>query len=137
MDESRRQEIIEAYGRHSEARQAQDWHSMADLFAEDASYFDPIFGWHKGREEIRRFLCAAADGLAEREFREVWWLADDKRVVLYWECTRPGEESPVGGGPQYHGMTTLRYAGSGLWDQQMDIYDRQEAKDSRAAASLD
>ncbi|MCR9093585.1 MAG: nuclear transport factor 2 family protein [bacterium] len=136
VDTGRRREILEAYSRHAEARRSFEWRALADLFAVDARYFDPIFGWQEGREQIRAFLAEAARGLAEREFRECWHVVDDDRVVLYWHCVRPGETTESGR-PRYHGMSSLRYAGEGLWAEQMDIYDQAEARGSREAARLD
>ena len=123
-----------AYLRHSERRAARDWHGLADCFAPDARYFDPIFGWYEGREAIRDFLEGAMAGLADRVFEDVWHIAEGDRLVIYWRCSAPGEAAPTAGDGLYHGMSALRYAGDGLWAEQMDIYDREQARSSRSRA---
>jgi hypothetical protein len=123
-----------AYGKHSERRAARDWRGLADCFAADARYFDPIFGWYEGREAIRDFLEGAMAGLADRVFEDVWHIAEGDRLVIYWRCGTPGEAAPEAGEGLYHGMSSLRYAGDGLWAEQMDIYDREQARSSRSRA---
>lgn len=125
-------ELRAAYRRHAERRDARDWRGMADCFAEDARYFDPIFGWAEGRAAIRDFLEGAMAGLADRTFHERWHVVEGERLVLYWQCTT-GDE-PLVTPPRYHGLSALRYAGDGLWLEQMDVYDREQARRSRLAA---
>ncbi len=130
MDDS----IRAAYRRHAERRAARDWGGLADCFAEDARYFDPIFGWYEGREAIRGFLEGAMAGLADRVFTDVWHVVEDDRLVIYWQCSTPGSADDDGSDGLYHGMSALRYAGDGLWQEQMDIYDREQARGSRERA---
>ncbi|MCP4908322.1 MAG: nuclear transport factor 2 family protein [bacterium] len=135
MDHTAREEILEAYERHIRLRGTGDWPGLAVLFAEDARYFDPIFGWHQGRDAIAGFLERAMAGLAERIFTDVWHVADDQRLVFYWQCSMPGATDESSG--LYHGMSSLLYAGKGLWAEQVDIYDREQAMSSRTGAQLD
>ena len=135
MDRIFREEVLEAYERHVALRDQGDWSGLAQLFAEDARYFDPIFGWQQGRDAIGRFLEGAMAGLAERVFSDVWHIADGDRLVIYWQCSTPGAASESAG--LYHGMSALRYAGDGLWAEQMDVYDREQAMSSRDSARLE
>jgi hypothetical protein len=135
MAKASREEVLEAYQRHVALRAAGDWAGMASLFAEDGRYYDPLFGWQEGREAIGRFLEGAMAGLVERTFTDVWHIVDGDRLVIYWQCTTPGPAEAAAG--LYHGMSALRYAGGGLWAEQMDIYDREEATSSRASARLE
>ena len=125
--------LEEAYRRHRRLREAGDWSGLAGCFSEDARYFDPIFGWYEGREAIRAFLEGAMEGLADRVFSEVWHIAEGDRLVCYWQCTTPGAE-PTSPEELYHGMSTLVYGGDGLFREQMDIYDREQARGSRRRA---
>ena len=126
--------VHQAYARHVERRAARDWRGLADCFAEEARYFDPLFGWYDGREAIRDFLEGAMKGLADREFTDVWHVVDGDRLVLYWRCGPPGETPPESGERLYHGMSALRLGDEGLWLEQMDIYDRDQARSSRGRA---
>ena len=133
--------IESAYQEHVRRREAGDWTGLASLFAEDARYFDPIFGWQQGRTAIGNFLEGAMAGLAERVFRDMWHVAEGNRLVIYWQCSLLGESEPKasdadGGYHGYHGMSALKLSENGLWTEQMDIYDREEAKSSRRDARL-
>ena len=99
--------------------------------------FDPIFGWHEGREAIRGFLERAMAGLADREFRDVWHVADGERLVIYWRCDAADGAFESDDLELYHGTSTLLYAGNGLWKEQVDIYDREQARSSRTRAGGD
>jgi ketosteroid isomerase-like protein len=74
--------IESAYQEHVRRREAGDWTGLASLFAEDARYFDPIFGWQQGRTAIGNFLEGAMAGLAERVFRDMWHVAEGNRLVI-------------------------------------------------------
>ena len=84
-------------------------------------------------EAIRAFLEKAMAGTSERVFGEVWRITEGSRLVLYWQCAVPGA-APAPPGELYHGMSTLCYAGDGLFSEQMDIYDREQARGSRRRA---
>ena len=130
-------ELREAYERHVRCRADGDWSALADCFAEDARYFDPIFGWHTGREAIRGFLKRAMAGLADRDFRDVWHVIDGNRLVLYWQCDAREGAFESGDPDLYHGTSALLYAGDGRWQEQVDIYDREQARSSRTRAGSD
>ena len=131
----RKASLENAYRRHRRLREAGNWSELAACFTEDARYFDPIFGWHEGRDAIGKFLEGAAAGLADRVFREMWHIAEGDRLVCYWQCTTPGAE-PAPPEQLYHGMSALVYSGDGLFRQQMDIYDCEQAKGSRHRAAV-
>ena len=126
--------LEEAFARHARARAAGDWSALADCFSEDARYFDPIFGWHEGREAIRGFLERAMAGLGDRAFREVWHVIDGDRLVLYWRCDAADDAFDADDPTLYHGTSALLYAGNGEWQEQVDIYDREQARSSRTRA---
>ena len=126
--------LEEAYARHAIARASGDWSALADCFSEDARYFDPIFGWHEGRDAIRGFLERAMSGLGDREFREVWRVIDGDRLVLYWRCDATDDVIDADDPALYHGTSSLLYSGNGEWQEQVDIYDREQARSSRTRA---
>lgn len=123
-----------AYERHRRFRETRDWTGLASCFAEDARYFDPIFGWYEGRDAIRGFLETALAGLADRSFVDVWHIAQEDRLVVYWRCEMPGARGDDGLETLYHGMSALLYAGRRTFREQMDIYDREQARASRRRA---
>ena len=125
--------LARAYRRHQACRSAGDWAGLARCFTDDARYFDPIFGWHEGRAAIAGFLERAMAGLADRIFEEAWHVSEGDRIVCYWQCTTPGVEPDPSAEP-YHGMSSLVYEGDGLFREQMDIYDREQARSSRREA---
>jgi len=131
-----REQILAAYQRHSERRSTFDWVGLAECFAEDARYFDPMFGWQEGRSAISAFLEGAMAGLATRIFTDLWHVTEGDRLVLYWQCSTPGTEDETGEASLYHGMSALRLGTDGLWSEQMDIYDREQARSSRSEARL-
>lgn len=98
------------------------WDSLADLFAEDASYYDVFYGWMYGREAIREFLRAAMKGIEDWTFPAQWSVITEGRVVVHWMNRLPGRR-PDGAFYEFPGTSSITFDDAGRIVQQMDIYD--------------
>jgi hypothetical protein len=103
-----------------------DWNSWADLFTEDATYVEHLFGRFQGREEIRRWITETMGSFPGNEmplFPVEWYVIDDDRgwvVCQVWNrMADPGDGSIH----QAYNFTLLKYAGDGLWSYEEDIYN--------------
>jgi hypothetical protein len=103
-----------------------DWNAWADLFTEDATYVEHLFGTFGGREAIRRWITAAMGsfpGNAMPHFPIEWYVIDEDRgwvVCQVWNrMADPGDGSVH----QAYNFSLLKYAGEGLWSYEEDIYN--------------
>ena len=103
-----------------------DWNAWADLFTEDATYVEHLFGEMGGREAIRKWISTT---MAENPNNEMkyfpveWYVIDEERgwvVCQVWNrMVDPGDGSLH----QAYNFTLLKYAGRGLWSYEEDIYN--------------
>lgn len=100
-------------------REDGDWGDLADCFTDDAVYVDCAWGRVEGREEIRAFLRQAMVGI-DFENPVDFWAADGPRVLVKWRQVLPGTK-PDGGRWQQSAVTTLLYAGGGLFRYAEDL----------------
>lgn len=103
-----------------------DWNPWADLFTEDATYVEHLFGTFGGREAIRRWITqtmGSFPGNAMPHFPIEWYVVDEERgwvVCQVWNrMADPGDGSVH----QAYNFTLLKYAGDGLWSYEEDIYN--------------
>jgi len=95
-----------------------DWDGWADLFAEDATFFNsqlekPI----RGREAIRSFGSAFPSTLVNR----IEWVAvDGNRLVFGWN------EKQWADGPVYRGFSTFVFGDDGLIASYEGMFDPAE-----------
>ncbi len=124
-----RQEIEEAFAKFQqtalEAGTSGDWNPWADLFTEDATYIEHLFGTFGGREAIRNWICktmAQYPNCEMKYFPVEWYVIDEERgwvVCQVWNrMVDPGDGSLH----QAYNFTLLKYAGGGLWSYEEDIY---------------
>jgi hypothetical protein len=113
-----------AYSDHLVARgnYSGAWDSLADRFAEDASYYDVFYGWMYGRDAIRDFLKRSMKGIEDWSFPVQWQVVGEGRVVTHWLNRLPGRR-PDGTYHEFPGMSAITYGPDGLIRQQIDIYD--------------
>ncbi|GMV41432.1 MAG: hypothetical protein AMXMBFR64_31480 [Myxococcales bacterium] len=115
-----------AYARHRRVHEAGDWEGLGALFAEDARYFDPFFGWHEGQPAIAAFLRRSMAGLEGWTFPIQWHVAGEGRVVVRWLNRLPGRR-PDGSPFEFPGMSVITFGPGGAITEQQDLYDRFEA----------
>src|SRR5690606_38570687 len=58
-------ELRRFYARHRALHEAGDWQGLGDLFTDDASYLDSVYGWSHGLPAIRSFLERSMTGLED------------------------------------------------------------------------
>jgi uncharacterized protein (TIGR02246 family) len=127
-----RNEIEEAFAIYRrtalEAGTSGDWSRWADLFTEDATYVEHLFGTMGGREAIRRWITttmAQSPNNEMRYFPVEWYIIDEDRgwvVCQVWNrMMDPGDGSLH----QAYNFTLLKYAGDGLWSYEEDVYNPQ------------
>jgi hypothetical protein len=96
-----------------------DWGELADVLTEDAVYVDCAWGRTEGKAAIADFLREAMVGI---DFSNPvdFWAADGPRVMVKWRQRLPGER-PDGRPYQQSAVTTLLYAGGGLFRYVEDL----------------
>ena len=130
-----RQEIEEALDLYTktalEAGTSGDWNSWADLFTEDATYIEHLYGTFGGREAIRNWICSTMAEWPNHQmqyFPHEWVMIDEERgwvVAQIWNrMVDPGDGSVH----QAYNYTLLKYAGSMRWSYEEDIYNPEHFK---------
>ena len=123
-----REEIEEAFENYQrtalKAGTSGDWNAWAELFTEDATYIEHLYGTMGGREAIRRWITTTMAANSDmRYFPMEWYIIDEERgwvVCQVWNrMVDPGD----GGLHQAYNFTLLKYAGHGLWSYEEDIYN--------------
>jgi len=117
-------ELRACYARHRRLHEAADWVGLADLFTDDASYLDSVYGWSHGRTEIRSFLAESMQGLDGWSFpiHSVAYDPTTSRILNHWSNRLPGTR-PDGTFYEVPGASVLTYSGDGLLSCQMDLFD--------------
>jgi hypothetical protein len=103
-----------------------DWDPWADLFTEDATYVEHLFGEFGGREAIRRWITktmSTSPNDQMKYFPVEWYIIDEERgwvVAQIWNrMVDPGDGSLH----QAYNFTLLKYAGRQKWSYEEDIYN--------------
>jgi len=125
-----RAEIEEAFQNYRDTALAAgvsgNWDPWADLFTEDATYVEHLFGEFGGREAIRRWITktmATPPNDQMKYFPVEWYVIDEEKgwvVAQIWNrMVDPGDGSLH----QAYNFTLLKYAGRGLWSYEEDVYN--------------
>ena len=136
MGKYAREEIEEAFEHYQatalKAGTSGDWNPWADLFTEDATYVEHLFGTFGGREAIRNWICSTMAAYPNSEMKYFpigWYVIDEERgwvVCMVWNrMTDPGDGSLH----QAFNFTQLKYAGKGLWSYEEDVYNPAEFRE--------
>ena len=103
-----------------------DWNPWADLFTEDATYVEHLYGRMGGREAIRKWISttmAEPINCEMKYFPMEWYMIDEERgwiVCQVWNrMVDPGDGSLH----QAYNFTLLKYAGDMMWSYEEDIYN--------------
>lgn len=103
-----------------------EWSRFADLFTEDATYVEHLFGRFEGREAIRAWITKTMSrfpGNVMTGFPIEWHVIDDDRGWIV--CKIWNDMPDPGDGQRYsaYNLTVLHYAGDGLWSYEEDAYN--------------
>jgi hypothetical protein len=125
-----REELESAFAeyqrRAAESGASGDWGPWADLFTEDATYVEHLYGEFTGREAIRQWITrtmAEYPGSAMPEFPIGWSIIDEERGWVVCQVWNRMEDPGDGSIHQEYNVTLLKYAGDGRWSYEEDIYN--------------
>ena len=102
-----------------------DYNAFADLFTDDCTYIEHVFGEMHGRDAVRQWILQLMKRYPTNDFTytDDWVVVDEEneRVIF---CNRTHMPDP-GDGREYSSTTwsMMTYAGDGLWSQEEDIYN--------------
>jgi hypothetical protein len=117
----------------------EDWDAWCDLFTEDVSYVEHMYGSMQGRENVRRWIVPVMAKYREIYTAYEWHVVDAEngRAIVYLQNRR---DHPSGKGTcDFPGVTILDYAGGGKWKKEEDFYsvsERDKAMKEYEAARL-
>jgi hypothetical protein len=127
-----REELEQAFDNYQTAalkgaRQG-DWRDWADMFTEDATYFEHQYGKFWGREAIYTWITGVmkpfpASSMTAFPIR--WYSIDEEKGWVICEVLNRMED--LGDGEIYEepNITILHYAGNGRFSYEENAYDRQ------------
>jgi SnoaL-like domain len=105
----------------------EDWVGWANLFTDDAEYFDHYYGTFTGPDEIARYLEGTM-GASPMVYTVLkWYVIDGDRVV--YECVNRADHPEPGASPiDFPSFQVVDYAGGGKWGREEDIWVMGEMK---------
>ena len=109
-----------------------NWNAWADLFTEDAYYFEVQYGVYRGRETIRRWITTTMAGVPDMFFPPPKWVMIDGDRVCF--CIPNVYPHPHSGQPPiaFDTISILQYR-DGLWCSEEDYYDVKASVAARQA----
>jgi len=125
-----RQELEDAFENYQamalQAGTSGDWRPWAELFTEDATYVEHLYGTLGGREAIYDWIQKTMHTEPNDQMKHFpidWYLIDEERgwiVCKVWNrMADPGDGSLH----QEYNFTLLKYAGHGRFSYEEDIYN--------------
>ena len=116
----------------------EDWQAWADLFTDDATYFDHFYGTFTGPAEITKFLEGTMGAAPQVYSPLVWYVVDGTRVA-YKVLNRADNPQPGGQPIDFPSYQFIEYAGDGKWRSEEDVWLLPEMKQfaKRYAAAAD
>lgn len=125
-----RQELEDAIQNYREtARKAGvtgDWAQWANLFTEDATYYEHQYGRLCGRDAISQWIQAVMKPYPASEmiyFPWTWYVVDEERGWVVAEIMNRMKDPGDGSLHESANITVLHYAGSDLWSYEEDAYE--------------
>ena len=125
-----RDELEEAFSAYQAAAlragTSGDWNAWADLFTEDATYFEHHYGMFGGREAIRTWITttmATYPGDHMPHFPIEWYVIDEDKGWIVCQVWNRMADPGDGSLHQASNITILKYAGAGLWSYEEDVYN--------------
>jgi len=130
MGKYSRQEIENAFEHYQatalQAGTSGDWNCWADLFTEDATYIEHLFGTFGGREAIRNWICTTMAKYPNSEMKYYpidWYIIDEERGWVSCKVWNRMSDPGDGSLHQEYNFTLLKYAGNGKWSYEEDVYN--------------
>jgi hypothetical protein len=125
-----REELEDAFENYQatalKAATSHDWRPWADLFTEDATYVEHLYGRLGGREAIYNWIQSTMDEWPNNEmiyFPIEWYVIDEERGWVICQVWNRMADPGDGSIHQEYNFTLLKYAGNGLWSYEEDIYN--------------
>lgn len=125
-----RAELAEAFEHYQQqverAARTGDWDLFADLFTEDSTYVEHVFGSWSGRENTRRWIkrtMTTFPGSEMVSFPIAWSTIDEEKGWVICEVRNVMRDPGDGSTHEASNLTILRYAGNGLWANEEDVYN--------------
>jgi hypothetical protein len=110
-----------------------NWNAWADLFTEDAFYYECQYGTFRGREAIRKWITGVMAGVPDMYFPPPTWVVmDADRVCFCIDNAYPDPKQPGGPPIKFPTFTCLQYR-DGLWCSEEDYYDIRASIAAREA----
>jgi hypothetical protein len=130
MGQWSRAELAEAFSHYesevAKAAATGDWDLFADLFTEDSTYIEHVYGtWH-GREQTRSWIHKTMTTFPGSEmvgFPPAWSSIDEERGWVICEIRNVMRDPGDGSVHEASNLTILRYAGDNLWAGEEDVYN--------------
>jgi hypothetical protein len=127
-----RAEIERAFDHYQEvaleAGTSGNWRPWADLFTEDATYVEHVFGRFGGREAIYNWIqktMSTSPNDQMKYFPIEWYMIDEERGWVTCQVWNRMVDPGDGSLHQEYNFTLLKYAGDMKWSYEEDIYNPQ------------
>jgi uncharacterized protein (TIGR02246 family) len=122
-------EVRDAYEHFSrvsdECAATRDYNAFADLFTEDCTYIEHVFGELHGREAVRQWIVPLMQLYPNDQmtYTHDWVLFDDENARVIF-CART-HMPDLDDGREYSttNWSMIDYAGNGHWSREEDIYN--------------
>jgi len=106
-----------------------DYNAFADLFTEDCTYAEHLFGEMHGREEVRAWIVPLMASYPNNQmvrYTHDWVLFDEENCRVVFSART--HMADLGDGEDYSAVnwTMIDYAGDGLFSREEDIYNPAE-----------
>lgn len=112
---------------------APDFGVLADLYTDDAVYYDASWGRLEGKDVIARWLLDSMVGLEDWRFPIEFTAIEGNEVVVKWTQIIPGAK-PDGSPYTQSAFSRLIYAGDGKFSYEEDLYNMAHVLDDLAAS---
>lgn len=123
------QELHEAYQLFSDVSDqcaaSADYNAFADLFTEDCTYVEHVFGEMHGRDEVRNWIVPLMKSYPNDQMRYThdWVLFDEENGRVVFSARTHMSDPGDGSSHSATNWTMIDYAGGGLFSREEDIYN--------------
>lgn len=128
-----RAELDSAFGHYQaevvKAASEPNWELFANLFTEDARYYEHSYGYFEGRAAIAAWAqktMTSFPGNAMPGFPVAWHVLDEERGWVICEIRNVMLDPGDGSTHEATNLTILHYAGNNQWSYEEDVYNPQK-----------